>query len=136
MLVYGKICACLLNRKPSFLAGPEWITTPWEIHPKSLLDQLLDIAVLLPSLFARADRVLLLDPTLQRRLMAQDLLGNFLGLERQLDEWYGGAVSEARQGRHGAAFWMGDPDPTGGAPPIPFAETPVSYTHLTLPTKA
>ncbi|KAL1866831.1 hypothetical protein VTK73DRAFT_4480 [Phialemonium thermophilum] len=111
----------LLNRKKCFLADPEWLTTPWEVHPKSFLDQLFDIIAMIPSIFARADRVFLLEPTMRRRLMAQDLLGNCLNLERQLLEWYASVNPTSTANVGVPNFWLEDPDLSDAQ--IPFADT-------------
>ncbi len=100
------------------------------MHPKSQFDLLLDIIVFLPSLFARADRIFPHDPTLQRRLMAQDLLANCLSLERQLDAWHAAADPGASAAAAAdpcsyaasAVYWIEDPDPASEAQ-IPFADT-------------
>lgn len=124
-----KICAALLNRKSSFLSSPEWLSTPWEVHPKSPFDRLLDIIVFLPSLFSRADRIFPHDPTLQRRLMAQDLLANCLSLERQLEAWHAAADpgSSSSSSSSPNIYWIEDPDPDptseAAAAQIPFADT-------------
>ncbi|KAK0709087.1 hypothetical protein B0T26DRAFT_678555 [Lasiosphaeria miniovina] len=97
------ICAALLNRTPIFLANPEWMATPWELHPKTFFDRLLDILVSLPAVLARSDRILSQEQTMGRRLMAQDLLINCLNIERQLDEWYTAATHQP------GAFWVQDP---------------------------
>lgn len=115
-----QICAALLNRKASFLAGQEWMTAPWENHPKSVFDRLFDNVVLLPSILARADRILPHDPTLARRLMAQDLLGNCINVDRQLEEWRHSVVLAAG-GDQSRLFWIEDPDASGAQ--IPFADT-------------
>ncbi|KAJ9154743.1 C6 zinc finger domain protein [Pleurostoma richardsiae] len=119
---HNAICAALLNRKPTFLSGPEWMTVPWEAHPKSLVDTLFDIIVLIPSLLSRADRILPHDPTLSRRLMAQDLLANCLSIERQLDGWHASVLAGAASGGDDQSqlFWIEDPGDTDAQ--IPFAD--------------
>ncbi|KAK3505233.1 hypothetical protein B0T13DRAFT_455724 [Neurospora crassa] len=81
------ILTALLNRTPTFLESAEWTSTPWEKHPKSIIDQLFDIITLLPRNLWRADRVAEEVPTLARRQRAQDLLINCLNIERQLNAW-------------------------------------------------
>ncbi|KAI1378375.1 hypothetical protein F4677DRAFT_393327 [Hypoxylon crocopeplum] len=82
------IWAALLNRQPTFLCSPEWTVVPWERHPRTPFDDLLDIVVLLPSIFARADRITPLEAGASRRLKAKDLLSNCVNIERQFDIWY------------------------------------------------
>ncbi|KAM7196032.1 hypothetical protein V8F20_007226 [Naviculisporaceae sp. PSN 640] len=112
---HNAICTALLNRTPTFLESPEWKTTPWELHPKTLYDQLFDIIVLLPSVLHRADRILLAEPTqhpnhiMARRLMAQDLLQNCLNIDRQFDEWWA-AASHAASQNNSDMYWVEEPD--------------------------
>ncbi len=96
------------------------MTAPWESHPKSWFDKLLDLVVLLPSIFARADSIIPHDPTLARRLMAQDLLGNCLGVERMLDEWHVAFSPALVDASQPPAFWIEDLE--GSDAQIPFAD--------------
>ncbi|KIH90210.1 c6 zinc finger domain containing protein [Sporothrix brasiliensis 5110] len=82
------IWSALIFRQSTFLSDPEWTSTPWEVHPKSGLDRLLDIAALLPAVLSRADNVTAHQPTLGRRMMAQDVLANCLYVERVLEQWH------------------------------------------------
>ncbi|KAK4248400.1 hypothetical protein C7999DRAFT_13637, partial [Corynascus novoguineensis] len=82
------IMTALLNRTPTFLAEPQWLSTPFEIHFKDALDRLFDSLAVLASLLTRADHILAQKPTLARRLMAQDLLNNCLDLETEMAMWY------------------------------------------------
>jgi len=116
-----KICAALLNRKSTFLSGQEWITAPWETHPKSWFDKLLDQVVLLPSILSRADRIIPHDPTVARRLLAQDLLGNCLSAERLLEGWYLSVNPAFLDPGQPVAFWIEDPEACDAQ--IPFADT-------------
>ena len=87
------ITTALLNRKSTFCADPEWTTVPFELHHKSSFDRLLDLAARAPALLQQLDQLLLMDPTLARRLMAQDLLGNCLDLQAQLEQWHAAVLS-------------------------------------------
>ncbi|KAK3942429.1 hypothetical protein QBC46DRAFT_309455 [Diplogelasinospora grovesii] len=125
---HNAISAALLNRKPTFLSSPEWLTSPFEHHPKSVFDRLFDIAVLLPSIFARADHILPQEQTLARRLMAQDLLTNCLNVERQFEQWYSSVLSSSQQnpGQPGSSeleevFWIEDSESGSGF--MTFADT-------------
>ena len=93
---------------------PEWTTRPWEQHPKSLMDQLIDVALFLPSLLARADEIQLEAPTTGRRDQAKDLLQSCLALGRQFDQWLvvaiPGTVSQP------VNYWPQDPDATSMLP--------------------
>ncbi|CAK7208097.1 hypothetical protein SEUCBS140593_000022 [Sporothrix eucalyptigena] len=82
------IWAALIFRKNTFLSEPEWTSMPWEAHPKSGLDRLLDIAALLPVMLGRADNVAPHEPTMARRMMAQDVLANCIYVERVLEQWH------------------------------------------------
>ncbi|KAK3401059.1 hypothetical protein B0T20DRAFT_160108 [Sordaria brevicollis] len=88
------ILSALLNRVPTFLESAEWTSIPWGKHPKSILDQLLDIIAILPRTLWRADRVAEEVPSLPRRQRAQDLLNNCLNIERQFNAWSAGFSAE------------------------------------------
>ncbi|KAI0180998.1 hypothetical protein GGR52DRAFT_583419 [Hypoxylon sp. FL1284] len=112
------IWAALLNRQPTYLCSPEWTVVPWERHPRTPLDDLLDILVLLPSIFSRADRITPLGPTVPRRLKAKDLLSNCLNIERQFDIWYT-MVHQKVDETGSPLYWMGDAAPGGEQVPFP-----------------
>ncbi|KAL8408810.1 hypothetical protein RB594_007295 [Gaeumannomyces avenae] len=113
VLRHNGICTALLNRKSTFLAEPEWTMVPWESHPKSALDRLFDILALLPGLLERADRIMASDPTLERRLLANELLTSCLQAEDLLNGWY-------LSNDPSTAFWV---DESGGLEAgIPFAD--------------
>ncbi|KAL2201441.1 hypothetical protein P885DRAFT_56842 [Corynascus similis CBS 632.67] len=82
------VMTALLNRTPTFLTEHQWLSTPFETHSKDSLDCLFDNLAVLASLLARADDILAQEPTLARRLMAQDLLNNCLDLETEMARWY------------------------------------------------
>ncbi|XXG96649.1 hypothetical protein Hte_002937 [Hypoxylon texense] len=112
------IWAALLNRQPTFLCSPEWTVVPWERHPRTPLDDLLDILVLLPSIFSRADRITPLGATIPRRLKARDLLSNCVNIERQFDIWY--AVVHQKVDESGSPlYWVGDAVPESVQMPFP-----------------
>lgn len=118
LLTYGhiQIATALLNRTQTFLSEPPWLTAPFELHPKSIFDQLLDVISLLPSFLQRFDHIVLQEQTMARRLQAQDLLANCINLQNQLDAWYS-SVATSPQGE--GAFWISSTDPSS----IPFADT-------------
>ncbi|KAM0276749.1 hypothetical protein ACHAQH_006398 [Verticillium albo-atrum] len=114
------VMLALLNKKETFLAEEAWCTTPWEHHPKSVLDFLLDILVLLPGFFFRADVITPKQATLARRLEAQELLYNCLALESQLDAWYATLNPTSDP-----AYWTANPtDPSAllASHPLPFTD--------------
>lgn len=82
------ITTALLNRKPTFCGIPEWLSAPWERHPKTAFDRLLDIVSQIPALLERLDQLLALEPTVTRRAMAQDLLDNCLSVQEALERWH------------------------------------------------
>ncbi|KAK4455891.1 hypothetical protein QBC34DRAFT_3554 [Podospora aff. communis PSN243] len=114
------IGVALLNHKQSFLSEPPWVTAPFEIHPKSTFDHLLDIIVLVPAILQRADRIIPQEQTLVRRLMAQDLLDNCIRLESQFDSWLVTMTTAASQCPTPTdVFWIEITDNQM----IPFADT-------------
>ncbi|KAI1338063.1 hypothetical protein F5Y15DRAFT_417497 [Xylariaceae sp. FL0016] len=99
------IWAALLNRQPTFLCSPEWTVVPWEYHPRTSLDDLLDIVVLLPSIYPRADSIASLQSSTSRNLKARDLLKDCMSIEAQFDFWYA-MVQHNADG--GVPFWAAD----------------------------
>lgn len=87
------IATALLNRKSTFCADPEWTTVPFELHHKSSFDRLLDLIARAPALLQQLDQLLMMDPTLARRLVAQDLLASCLDLQAELEQWYAAALA-------------------------------------------
>ncbi|KAI1421431.1 hypothetical protein F5Y12DRAFT_708685 [Xylaria sp. FL1777] len=81
------VWASLLNRQPNFLCNPEWTVVPWEHYPRTSLDDLLDVVVLLPSIYSRADDITLVEADSDRRLKARELLDNCVNIEAQFDIW-------------------------------------------------
>ncbi|ORY69475.1 uncharacterized protein BCR38DRAFT_333608 [Pseudomassariella vexata] len=115
------IFASLLNRRPTHLASSEWMLDPWKQHPKTSLDNLLDIIALLPTLVARADQITPLPPSMGRRLKAKDLLNNCASIEKQLENWYAGIEQAAAANRDNPLlYWIGEPSLHAQ---IPFADT-------------
>ncbi|KAI0477009.1 hypothetical protein F4859DRAFT_70846 [Xylaria cf. heliscus] len=100
------IWAALLNRQPSFLCNPEWTVVPWEHYPRTSLDDLLDIVVLLPSIFSRADHITPLDANADRQLRARDLLENCVNIEAQFEIW----LSVVQQSTRSSSlpYWVAD----------------------------
>lgn len=82
------ITTALLSRTSTFCASHDWATLPFELHHKSSFDSLLDILARTTPLLQPLDHITALDPTLTRRSMAQELLGNCLGARTQLEQWY------------------------------------------------
>ncbi|KAI1213364.1 uncharacterized protein F4807DRAFT_456706 [Annulohypoxylon truncatum] len=111
------IWAALLNRQPTFLCSPEWTVVPWERHPRTPLDDLLDIVVLLPSIFSRADRITPMEASASRRLKAKDLLISCINIERQFDIWY--SVVHQRVDEQGSPlYWVADATASGAQMPF------------------
>lgn len=125
------IVTALLNRKPTFCGDSEWITTPWEHHPRAPFDRLLDILSQIPSLLQRLDHILSLDPTAARRLMVQDLLENCLSIQAALEQWHASLFHSNYRSQ--AAYWI-SPDQSGAQLPftnvLAFREALTSATFL------
>ncbi|KAK1828480.1 hypothetical protein QBC39DRAFT_374711 [Podospora conica] len=112
------IFTALLTRKPTFLSEPPWLTSPFQHHPKTPFDALLDALAPIPALLQRFDHLTASAPTLARRLMAQDLLQNCLAVDALLSGWLADV---------GATYWL-QPSGSGSAP---FHET---YAFPCVPT--
>ncbi|KAI0871489.1 hypothetical protein GGS24DRAFT_59225 [Hypoxylon argillaceum] len=100
------IWAALLNRQPTFLCNPEWTVVPWAHYLRTPLDHLLDIVVLLPSIFSRADDITLLDAGADRQSRAKDLLDNCVSIETQFNFWL--RMVRESTGSSGALHWVAD----------------------------
>lgn len=120
----------LLGRRESFLAHPDWTTTPWEQHPKAPLDRLFDIMLSLTPILDESDRVVPLQATMARRAKVQGLLRSCLILEAQFHDWFAGVVVAS-----GDAPWW--PDELGGpggdipfSSPYAFRDAPTAMAML------
>ncbi|OBT78708.1 hypothetical protein VF21_02335 [Pseudogymnoascus sp. 05NY08] len=96
------------RRQATFLARPEWCAAPWEDIPKTAMDRLLDIQVMLPGIFERARRTEAFPPSAYRRLKAKDLLDNCTRLDRSFEEWYSDLKSQSADGGGGPLYWTVD----------------------------
>ncbi|OBT68800.1 hypothetical protein VE03_02121 [Pseudogymnoascus sp. 23342-1-I1] len=88
----------------TFLARPEWCAAPWEDIPKTDMDRLFDIQVMLPGIFERAKRTESFPPSAYRRLKAKDLLDNCTRLDKSFEEWY----NDLKSLSDGPLFWSVD----------------------------
>ncbi|KAI0190080.1 hypothetical protein F4808DRAFT_444991 [Astrocystis sublimbata] len=113
------VWAALLNRQPTFLCNPEWTVVPWEHYPRTSLDFLLDIVVLLPSIFSRTDDIIQQNATPEHQLEIKDLLVNCLNIEAQFDIWL--SAVQQMTSTYSAPYWVAD-----RAARIPFNE-PLSF---------
>ncbi|KAJ3575961.1 hypothetical protein NPX13_g3859 [Xylaria arbuscula] len=115
------VWAALLNRQPTFLCNPEWTVVPWEHYPRTYLDDLLDVVVLLPSIYSRADQILLAEATPNREPIARELLDNCVNIQAQFDIWFDVVQQETR-----SPYWVGE-----GSAYVPFNE-PLSFASPSL----
>lgn len=117
----------LLSRQDTFLSTQEWMVNPWMRHPKSLFDHLLDHILALPGIFARADMLKSMEPTLNLRHRAQDILRDCLALEYRFDAW----LRVASQGNDQVpyAYWAEELTSPGGL--IPFSNSYVFKDGIT-----
>ncbi|KAM0562222.1 hypothetical protein ACHAPJ_002667, partial [Fusarium lateritium] len=109
----------LLSRQDTFISSADWKSVPWQRHPKSLLDHLLDLVLFLPAIFAQVDQVVPTEATLSRRHRAQQLLRECLSLERHFDAWF----QLANRPSYGCpmAYWSEELISPGGL--IPFSNS-------------
>ena len=82
------------------------------------MDELIDVALFLPSLLARSDELMLETPTMNRRDQAIELLQNCLTIERTFDQWLARAI--AGTVTHPVNYWPCDPDASSMLP-FPYA---------------
>ncbi|CAG1959928.1 unnamed protein product [Fusarium graminearum] len=105
----------LLNRQDTFISSQDWRTIPWQSHPKSLLDSLLDYVLFLPAILAQVDRITPVEATLSRRYHAQQLLRNCLSLEKQFNAWF--QVATRSSYGYPMAYWVDEfSNPSGLLP--------------------
>ncbi|KAI1431226.1 nucleophile aminohydrolase [Xylaria sp. CBS 124048] len=117
------IWAALLNRQPTFLCNPEWTVVPWEQYPRTDLDDLLDVVVLLPSIFSRADNIMALRSCVDCRLKTRDLLKDCVNIETQFNIWHNVIQRKARSS--GEPYWPAGSPESGSH--LPF-QAPLSFT--------
>lgn len=120
-LTRAQVWAALLNRQPTFLCNPEWTVVPWEHYPRICLDDLLDVAVLLPSIYSRADHILLPETSTNRKPVARELLDDCVNIQMQFDIWHDMVRQKTR-----SPYWIGE-----GSTYIPFNE-PLSFDSPSL----
>jgi hypothetical protein len=93
---------------------------PWEKHPRTSFDELLDIVVLLPSIYSRADVIITNHgPSLERQSLARELLDHCATVESQLDIWYSLMTRPPT-----LPYWT--TEPMEGIPSVPF-DPPLSF---------
>ncbi|KAF4466013.1 hypothetical protein FALBO_7129 [Fusarium albosuccineum] len=111
----------LLSRQDTFIAAADWKSIPWQRHPKGFFDQLLDLILFLPPIFAQTDQVVPQEATLSRRHRVQQLLYECLSLERHFDGWL--QLANRPTGEFPVAYWAEELTSPGSL--IPFSN---SYT--------
>jgi len=75
------------QRQPVFLALPAWIDTPFSIFDPSLMQQLLNEAVMLPSLLHQADSVIESPELSSHPARIDQILDLFINFASRLDNW-------------------------------------------------
>ncbi|KAG9253365.1 uncharacterized protein F5Z01DRAFT_624234 [Emericellopsis atlantica] len=83
----------------------DWLTVPWANHPKTLLDQLLDLISFVPPLLQQLDAISAAAATTPRRQQAQTLLGNCKALESRFDQWLTSAHEETAEQQQ-QCYWV------------------------------
>jgi hypothetical protein len=83
-----KVFDAMQRRKATFLANPEWRRVPWELFPKTDMDRLIDIQVLLPRIFELEDQVGASPPSVQQAEKARKLLQTCIYLDSMFTEWF------------------------------------------------
>ncbi|KAF4968255.1 hypothetical protein FSARC_4346 [Fusarium sarcochroum] len=109
----------LLSRQDTFISSADWKSVPWQRHPKSLLDHLLDLILFLPAIFAQVDQIVPIEATLSRRHRAQQLLRECLSLERHFDAWF--QLANRPSYGYPMAYWSEELISPGGL--IPFSNS-------------
>lgn len=106
------------GRKACFLSQPQWLTIPWNNHPKNMQHKLVDVMVFLPVVLETYDTMKtntsheLKARTQQRRA----LLAKCVALCEQLQGWY----NQLRADANGRSLWHTFPS---NDPSYPFRQT-------------
>lgn len=104
------VAAGLLNRRPIFCSEQEWLSIPWQRHPKGRFDELLDIMLQISALLQRVDQHVL-GLVESSSFDCNDLLGSCLIVEAQLEQWYNSACHTLNMSSRLPTFWI-SPDQT------------------------
>lgn len=86
----------ILNRRGTFLSREEWTTRPFDEHPMSMMQRLLNKACELPTLLERFDEIIK-PPNSSNLDMAKHLCSDFRALLASLQEWELKSTFEATQ---------------------------------------
>lgn len=84
------------SRKSAFIASKDWIDIPFSASPPSLMQQLINVSLVLPSLLERVDHLTEMSSALQNSEVS-DLWHSFLHLFSRLEIW--------EESLHGQWMW-------------------------------
>lgn len=80
----GQFASAFSARKGTFLAQPEWRTTPWRDRQKTPRDHFFDIVFPVPGMLQRTDNAL----TLNVEALITEEIEALLGVLRKLNDWW------------------------------------------------
>ncbi|VUC27340.1 unnamed protein product [Clonostachys rosea] len=107
-------------RKPSPLAQKEWKTIPWKIIPKTALDNLLDIMIDIPGIYAEVDSINSSKDQESQQDRRKQLIARCWSLSTDLQSW------EAVSGRAALEFAESVLEPGNQAPSNPLSTEDLS----------
>ena len=70
-----------------YLSSPEWMTVPWEIHPKTMFDELVDIFMVGPAIMEQANRIPTIPPD-QILAHAFKIVKDLFDIDQRLQDFY------------------------------------------------
>jgi Fungal specific transcription factor domain/Fungal Zn(2)-Cys(6) binuclear cluster domain len=85
------------SRKACFLSKPEWLTIPWQKHPKTLQHKMIDIMVFVPLMYETFDNLEMSNNLDQasKHQARQRLLAHCCKLDEHLQDWIAAMRIEA-----------------------------------------
>ena len=108
------------SRKSAFMASKDWIDIPFSASPPSLMQQLINVTLVLPSLLERVDNLAELSITPQNSEVS-DLWQSFLNLDSRLEDW--------EESLHEQSMWS-QPLDSDSRPPLLGAD--IWFTDITM----
>lgn len=139
LTIHHQIQQAFTERRPTYLARPEWIENPFKHRPKPMFQRLLDLVVIVPNIIADGYRLLKgpLEGTevIDRRVMLLTMLGlidRCWRVDTQLQTFYKNLEADSL----GPVYWPElSMDTDGGETEVHLGKVfPVAFQYLDLRT--
>lgn len=95
-----QVIEALEKHRSTFLSSPVWTTLPWQIHPKSMFDRLIDLLAMGPVVLEKGDRVGQVLPHLFLPALVE-VVEEVKTLDSRLQTYY----TELSDGYSGPLYW-------------------------------